>query len=51
MVAASNKDLLSQRVQKPSTKAQLNQTYQEITEDTIKRATETAGSGQQVITT
>ncbi|KAK1837939.1 hypothetical protein CCHR01_19435, partial [Colletotrichum chrysophilum] len=51
VVAASDEDLPSRRVRKPSAKARLNQTHQEITEDAIERATETAGSGRRVTTT
>ncbi|KAK1843024.1 hypothetical protein CCHR01_14329 [Colletotrichum chrysophilum] len=50
VVAASDEDLPSRRVRKPSAKARLNQTFQEITEDVIERATETAGGGRQATT-
>ncbi|KAF6804442.1 hypothetical protein CMUS01_14849 [Colletotrichum musicola] len=50
-VVASDEDLGSQRVRKPSVKAHLNQTYQKITEDIIERATEIAGSGRRTTTT
>ncbi|KAK1837611.1 hypothetical protein CCHR01_19769, partial [Colletotrichum chrysophilum] len=49
-MVASDEDLGSRRVRKPSAKARLNQTYQEITEDAIERATETAGGGRQATT-
>ncbi|KAF6782739.1 hypothetical protein CMUS01_16704 [Colletotrichum musicola] len=50
-VVASDEDLGSRRVRKPSVKARLNQTYQEITEDAIERATEIAGGGRRTTTT
>ncbi|KAK0368207.1 hypothetical protein CLIM01_14435 [Colletotrichum limetticola] len=48
---ASAENLLPRRVRRSSAKARLNQTHQEITEDAIERATETAGSGRRVMTT
>ncbi|KAK1466473.1 hypothetical protein CTAM01_17018 [Colletotrichum tamarilloi] len=51
VTAASDEDLPSRRVRKPSAKVRLNQVRQEITEDAIERATKTAGSGRRATTT
>ncbi|KAK2769704.1 hypothetical protein CKAH01_15071 [Colletotrichum kahawae] len=51
VVAASDEDLPSRRVRKPSAKARLNQTHQEITEDAIERPTEIASGGRRTTTT
>ncbi|KAJ0347392.1 hypothetical protein COL154_013841, partial [Colletotrichum chrysophilum] len=51
VVTASDEDLPSRRVRKPSAKAQLNQTHQEITEDVIDRPTEIASGGRRTTTT
>ncbi|KAK1474001.1 hypothetical protein CTAM01_16030 [Colletotrichum tamarilloi] len=48
---ASDENLLPRRVRRSSAKARLNHTHQEITEDAIERATETAGSGRRVTNT
>ncbi|KAK1837421.1 hypothetical protein CCHR01_19957 [Colletotrichum chrysophilum] len=49
-MAASDEDLDSRRAPKPSAKARLNQTYQDMTENAIERATETACGGRQAAT-
>ncbi|KAK0367609.1 hypothetical protein CLIM01_15034, partial [Colletotrichum limetticola] len=51
VMAASDEDLASPRMRKPSAKVRLNQSHQEITEDAIERAAETAGSGRRATTT